>query len=93
MISLNTCQLIGVGDISAQADQLLCLACITLDLPFTSLHRYLDGSLYSVFALAPLMLMLSPGKTLFRYLTEENRYAPVRHTPYTSHPLSQFTRC
>ena len=39
--------------------------------------RYLEGTLYGVFALAPLLLLLSPGKTLFRNLTEDNRYAPV----------------
>jgi hypothetical protein len=46
-----------------------CLWCVS--------RRYLEGSLYCVFVLAPLMLLLSPGKTLFRHLTEANRYAPV----------------
>ena len=58
--------------VCGNAATVLCyLLCLLLNL------RYLDGSLYSVFALAPLMLLLSPGKTLFRHLNEANRYAPV----------------
>eukprot|EP01048_Picozoa_sp_COSAG05_P021242 COSAG05_NODE_3850_length_1808_cov_1.038619_2_plen_89_part_00 len=39
--------------------------------------RYLDGTCYSTLALAPLMLLLSPGKQSFRELDDPRRYAPV----------------
>jgi hypothetical protein len=51
-----------------------CLAyglCIFLNM------RYLDGSLYCILVLAPMMLLLSPGRAVFSGLEESRRYAPV----------------
>ena len=73
--------------VCGNAATVLCyLLCLLLNL------RYLDGSLYSVFFLAPLMLLLSPGKTLFRHLNEANRYAPVVRPPCTRSP-HRYDRC
>ena len=73
--------------VCGNASTVLCLLlCLLLNL------RYLGGSLYCVFALAPLMLLLSPGKTLFRNLTEAVRVLSRLRLPFCALTLAYSSR-
>lgn len=46
--------------------------------------RYLEGTVFCTAVLSPLMLLLSPGKSILRDLNDSNRYAPVVSSVFIS---------
>ena len=58
------------------------LLCYTLSMLLNI--RYLEGTCYGALGLAPLMLLLSPGKHSVRELDDPKRYAPVVSSVFIS---------